>query len=70
MVLWHLYLFSTYDYAHYCNELGYFDISFVDISNIRIFLTDNIDRLIDELRPVDLSLFTLILGACKFEFKC
>ena len=43
------------------------------IYNIHIILTSDTDRLIDELRPVDLALFTLLLELVNLSFtvnKC
>ena len=38
-------------------SMGY-DISFVDVTNMLIILTDNVDRLVHRLRPVDLLLLS------------
>ena len=61
MVLYHLCLFSAWDYVCHSEHLGYYSIASVDVANIQIILTDNIDRCNDRLGPVDLMLFTLLL---------
>ena len=62
MVLWHLCLFRTQDYVCHNNQLGYYQISFLDTTNIQIILADTIDRPIDRLGPVDLVLFILLMA--------
>ena len=42
MLLWHMCMFSTKDYVCLGNQLGYYDISCVNITNMQIILTDNI----------------------------
>ena len=49
--------------------MGYYDISCVDVTYIQIILTDNIDKLVDRLGPVDLVLFTFLLELANLNFN-
>ena len=69
MVVWHLSFFNIKDYVCHSNQLGYFNISHVDVTNIQIILTDNIDRLMIDLDLWIKGHFYLLLGLVSLNLN-